>query len=68
VSNDVRGRVRLVDRMRGRTEAVRTRAPAIVGVMVQVPAATEPLQLAAPSLTVTSPVGVPLPGGDTITV
>jgi hypothetical protein len=39
--------------------AVRDFAPADVGVRVQVPVATEPTQVAAPSLTVTFPVGVP---------
>ena len=38
--------------------------------MLQVPAATLPLQLWVPSLTVTVPVGVPLPGAlaDTVKV
>ena len=35
--------------------------PAEVGVKVQLPAATLPLQLSVPSLTVTLPVGVPPP-------
>src|SRR2546426_8617271 len=34
-------------------------APAVVGVNVQVPAATVPTQFTVPSLTVTLPVGVP---------
>src|SRR5256885_14413560 len=38
--------------------AVRVFAPAVVGVNEQVPAATVPTQVAAPSLTVTLPVGV----------
>ena len=37
--------------------------PAVVDVRVQVPAATVPVQVAAPSLTVTSPVGVQWLGG-----
>src|SRR2546430_15085699 len=39
--------------------AVSVLLPAVAGVRVQVPAATVPLQGAAPSLTVTLPVGVP---------
>jgi hypothetical protein len=39
--------------------AVRFFVPAEVGVSVQVPVATVPLQLAVPSLTLTLPVGVP---------
>ena len=42
--------------------AVRVRPPAEVNVMLQLPAATLALQLCVPSLTVTVPVGVPLPG------
>jgi len=34
----------------------------VIGVRLQVPAATVPTQLATPSLTVTLPVGTPLPG------
>src|SRR6266436_5523493 len=41
--------------------AVSVLLPEEVGVSVQVPAATEPLQVAVPSLTVTLPVGVPPP-------
>jgi hypothetical protein len=39
--------------------ATRVLVPALVGVSWQVPVATEAVQVAAPSLTVTSPVGVP---------
>src|SRR2546423_1591851 len=39
--------------------AVRVLAPAVVGVSVQVPVATVPVHVAAPSLTVTSPLGTP---------
>jgi hypothetical protein len=39
--------------------ATSVRAPAVVRVTVQVPAATVPMQLSVPSLTVTFPVGVP---------
>jgi hypothetical protein len=42
--------------------AVKLFAPALVNVMVHVPAATVPVQLAVPSLTVTLPVGAPAPG------
>jgi hypothetical protein len=38
---------------------VKVFAPAVVGVRVQLPAATVPVQFAVPSLTVTLPVGVP---------
>src|SRR6267154_2097672 len=38
---------------------MRVLVPAVVGVSVQVPAATVPTQFAVPSLTVTLPVGVP---------
>ena len=48
--------------------AVRVRAPAVVSVMLQVPAATVPVQLSTPSLTVTLPVGVPAPGAAGATV
>src|SRR6266446_6516978 len=41
--------------------AVSVLLPAVAGVRVQVPAATEPLQFSVPSLTVTLPVGVPPP-------
>src|SRR2546426_11789304 len=41
--------------------AVSVLLPEEVGVSVQVPAATEPLQFSVPSLTVTFPVGVPPP-------
>src|SRR6266699_6823513 len=41
--------------------AVSVLLPAVAGVRVQVPAATVPLQVAATSVTVTRPVGVPLP-------
>jgi hypothetical protein len=40
---------------------MRVFAPALVGVNVQLPAATVPVQFAVPSLTVTFPVGVPPP-------
>ena len=43
-------------------------APAVVGIRGQLPAATEPVQLSVPSLTVTLPVGVPLPGATAVTV
>src|SRR2546422_5975993 len=39
--------------------AVSVLVPAVVGVSVQVPAATVPVQFAVPSLTLTLPVGVP---------
>jgi hypothetical protein len=39
-----------------------------VNVMLQLPAATLPLQLCVPSLTVTVPVGVPLPGALAVTL
>ena len=42
--------------------------PAVVDVRLQLPAATVATQLAVPSLTVTFPVGVPLPGAVTLTV
>src|SRR3989442_5076963 len=45
-----------------RSVAVTLRAPAELNAMVQLPAATLALQLCVPSLTVTLPVGVPLPG------
>src|SRR6266446_6975477 len=41
--------------------AVSVLLPAVAGVRVQVPAATEPLQFSVPSLTVTLPVDVPPP-------
>src|SRR5207247_654258 len=47
--------------------ATRVLAPAVVSVTVQVPAATVPLQACVPSLTVTVPVGVPLPGAAAVT-
>jgi len=40
--------------------AVSVRAPAVVSVRSQVPAATVPTQLSVPSVTVTLPVGVPV--------
>src|SRR5512133_262490 len=40
---------------------------AAVNVMVHDPAATVPVQLSVPSLTVTFPVGVPVAGGTTLT-
>ncbi len=40
--------------------AVNVSVPTVVSVIRQFPALTEPEQLAAPSLTVTVPVGVPL--------
>ena len=48
--------------------AVRVRAPDVVSVMLQVPAATVSVQLSTPSLTVTLPVGVPAPGTTGATV
>jgi len=42
--------------------------PTDVEVSKQLPAATVAVQLALPSLTVTFPVGVPLPGGFTVTL
>jgi hypothetical protein len=42
--------------------------PADVDAIEQLPAATVPTQLAVPSLTVTLPVGVPVPGALTVTV
>jgi len=48
--------------------AVTVLLPALVDVRVQVPAATLAEHVAVPSLTVTLPVGVPLPGGGTVTV
>jgi hypothetical protein len=47
--------------------AVSVFAPAVVEVSAQLPAVTVPMQLALPSLTVTLPVGVPLPGVFTAT-
>jgi len=43
-------------------------APAVVEVRLHVPAATVPVQVWLPSLTVTLPDGVPLPGEFTVTV
>ena len=48
--------------------AVNVFVPALVNVRLHVPAATVPMQLTAPSLTVTLPVGVPLPGALTVTL
>jgi hypothetical protein len=48
--------------------AVKFLAPAVVGLRVQPAAATLALQLWIPSLTVTVPVGVPLPGPVTVTL
>jgi len=48
--------------------AVTLRAPAELNAMLQLPAATLALQLWVPSLTVTVPVGVPLPGAFETTV
>lgn len=48
--------------------AVSVRAPGVVSVILQVPAATVPMQLFTPSLTVTLPVGVPAPGALAVTV
>jgi hypothetical protein len=48
--------------------AVRLFAPAVVKVSEQFPAATVPVQLTVPSLTVTLPVGVPVPGLFTVTL
>jgi len=42
--------------------AVTLYAPAELNAILQLPAATLALQLCVPSLTVTVPVGVPLPG------
>jgi len=47
---------------------VTVRVPGEVNVMLQFPAATVALQLWVPSLTVTVPVGVPLPGATAVTV
>src|SRR2546430_16471575 len=44
------------------------RSPAELNVILQSPAATLALQLCVPSLTVTVPVGVPLPGALVVTV
>jgi hypothetical protein len=44
------------------------RTPAVLNAILQVPTATLALQLWVPSLTVTVPVGVPLPGAFTVTV
>jgi hypothetical protein len=49
-------------------DAVTDRGPAEVNVIVQLPAPTMALQLCVPSLTVTVPVGVPLPGAFATTV
>ena len=48
--------------------AVSVRAPRVVSVIEQDPAATVPTQLSTPSLTVTLPVGVPAPGATATTV
>jgi hypothetical protein len=48
--------------------AVTVRPPVEVNVIVQLPCATVALQLCVPSLTVTFPVGVPLPGAFVATV
>ena len=48
--------------------AVNVFVPALVNVIEQLPAATVPVQLCVPSLTVTFPVGVPLPGASTVTL
>jgi len=48
--------------------AVTLRAPAEPNAILQLPAATLALQLWVPSLTVTVPVGVPLPGAFATTV
>ncbi len=48
--------------------AVSVRAPAVLRLREQVPAATVPVQLSVPSPTVTLPVGVPAPGAATATV
>jgi len=47
---------------------VTVRVPGEVNAIVQFPAATVALQLWVPSLTVTVPVGVPLPGAVAATV
>jgi len=44
------------------------RSPAELNVILQSPVATLALQLCVPSLTVTVPVGVPLPGALVVTV
>ena len=43
-------------------------APVVVEVNEQVPAATVPIHVSVPSLTVTFPVGVPPPGAVTATL
>ncbi len=48
--------------------AVSVLAPAVVEASAQLPAATVPTQFTVPSLTVSVPVGVPLPGTLTATV
>jgi len=47
---------------------VTERGPTEPNAIVQLPAETVPLQLCVPSLTVTVPVGVPLPGAFATTV
>ena len=49
-------------------EAVSDLVPAVVSVMLHMPTATLAVQLSTPSLTVTFPVGVPLPGAVTVTL
>src|SRR5207253_8168411 len=51
-----------------RSPALTLRAPAELNAILQLPAATLALQLCVPSLTVTLPVGVPLPGAFATTV
>ena len=48
--------------------AVSVFEPALVDVSEQVPEATVPVQLLVPSLIVTLPVGVPVPGAFTLTL
>ena len=48
-------------------DAVTDRGPAEVNAIVQPPAKTVALQFCVPSLTVTVPVGVPLPGAVAVT-
>ncbi len=47
--------------------AVKVLVPLVVSVIIQLPAATVPVQLFTPSETVTLPVGVPAPGAVTAT-
>ncbi len=51
----------------GGNHPVRVLGPALENVSMQLPAETMAVQLIIPSLTVTVPVGVPLPGKFTVT-